>query len=195
MPLNNKDWPEAFGFTIAGDSPCYIISVEPGSHAHNAGLQPGDQLVELQNQNVTQLPANGIKSLAQQCPSIPPSIVVVSCVKTCDLVRDKNGRYGMTLIGGGPVYVEVVETQSPADKAGMKSGDMVLEINGLQIRHSDDAKIFVHGSSRLKMVIIPGAGHQSVRKLAQKFEQHAKERAVRAEGFFRKVGFYSLICL
>lgn len=187
MPLKNQDWPEAFGFVIGGDAPSYIISVLPSSHAHNAGLQPGDQLVELHNQNVTQLTAHAIKSLAKQCPSIPPAIVVVSCVKTCEFSRDKNGRYGMTLIGGGPVYVEVVEAQSPAARAGMKAGDMVLEINGLQIRHSDDAKIFVRGSQRLKMVIIPGAGHQSVRKLQEKFEHQAKERSVRAEGFFRKV--------
>lgn len=187
MPVNNKTWPKSFGFTIGGDAPTYILSVEPNSHAHAAGLQPGDQLVELNNQSILHLGAESIMTLARRCPEVPPSIVVVSCVKTCELYRDRNGHFGLTLIGGGPVYVEVVERGGPAMNCGLKAGDMVLEINGLPIKHSDDAKLFVRGAARLKMVIIPGAGHQSVKKIAQRFEAHAQDRKNKADGFFRKV--------
>ncbi|XP_030840675.1 delphilin isoform X2 [Strongylocentrotus purpuratus] len=187
MPVNNKTWPKSFGFTIGGDAPTYILSVEPNSHAHAAGLQPGDQLVELNNQSILHLGAESIMTLARRCPEVPPSIVVVSCVKTCELYRDRNGHFGLTLIGGGPVYVEVVERGGPAMNCGLKAGDMVLEINGLPIKHSDDAKLFVRGAARLKMVIIPGAGHQSVKKIAQRFEAHAQDRKNKADGFFRKL--------
>ncbi|XP_033122089.1 uncharacterized protein LOC117121094 isoform X3 [Anneissia japonica] len=188
MPVNNSNWPESFGFSIGGDAPSYITHVKKGSHAQLAGLQGGDQLVELHNHNVTQMSAEGIKALARQCPNVPPSIVVVSCVRQCDVVRDPDGRYGMTLIGGGPVYVEIVETNSPAHFAGLKTGDMVLEINGTLIKHSDDAKIFVSGGRKLNIKIIPGAGHQSVRQLALRFEgMMGVDRRTRTEGFFKKL--------
>lgn len=187
MPVNNRHWPEEFGFTIAGDAPAYIITVQQGSHAHSAGLQPGDQLVELNGINVTQRTAQDIQGIAKHCPTVPPSIVVVSCVKTVEILRDSKGRFGMTVIGAGPVYVEVTEPHGTAAQGGLRPGDMILEINGLPIRHSDDTKVFVRGSRRLRMLIIPGAGHQNVRKLAQKFEIQAKDRSTRAEQFFRKV--------
>ncbi|XP_038064634.1 delphilin-like isoform X2 [Patiria miniata] len=187
MPVNNRHWPEDFGFTIAGDAPAYIITVTPNSHAHSAGLQPGDQLVELNGTTVTQRGAQDIQAMARQCPTVPPSIVVVSCVKTVEIVRDPKGRFGMTVIGAGPVYVEVVQPHGAAARGGLRPGDMVLEINGLPIRHSDDTKVFVQGSNKLRMLIIPGAGHQNVRKLAQKFEVQARDRSTRAETFFRKL--------
>ncbi|XP_022095367.1 delphilin-like isoform X2 [Acanthaster planci] len=187
MPVNNRHWPEDFGFTIAGDAPAYIITVLPSSHAHTAGLQPGDQLVELNGTNVTQRTAQDIQAMARQCPTVPPSIVVVSCVKTVEIVRDSKGRFGMTVVGAGPVYVEVVQPHSAASRGGLRPGDMILEINGLPIRHSDDTKVFVQGSNKLRMLIIPGAGHQNVRKLAQKFEVQARDRSTRAETFFRKL--------
>nr|XP_054763799.1 delphilin-like [Lytechinus pictus] len=187
MPVNNKNWPKSFGFTIGGDAPTYILSVEPNSHAHAAGLQPGDQLVELNNHSILHLGADSIMTLARRCPEVPPSIVVVSCVKTCEIYRNRNGHFGLTLIGGGPVYVEVVEQGGPAMNCGLKAGDMVLEINGLPIKHSDDAKLFVRGAAKLKMVIIPGAGHHSVKKIAERFEAHAQDRKNKADGFFRKL--------
>lgn len=186
LPQDNRRWPESFGFTIGGDSPTYILTVEPESHAYSAGLQPGDQLVELQNENVAALSGDAVKALARQCSNVPPSIVVVSCVKTCELLQDKNGKFGMGLIGGGPVFIETVEKGGPAEMVGLSGGDMVLEMNGLPIKHCDDAKLF-SGSKKLKMLIIPGAGHTSVKKIAQRFEAKAQDRKLQAINFFRKV--------
>ncbi len=43
----NEDWPEAFGFSLSGGSPVVISEVEEGGSAQQAGLQPGDALIEL----------------------------------------------------------------------------------------------------------------------------------------------------
>jgi len=61
----SRDWPEAYGFTTtSGKGPCYVISVERGSSAHRAGICPGDQIVELDGRNVTEMSADAIRTLA-----------------------------------------------------------------------------------------------------------------------------------
>ena len=48
----NEGWPEAFGFSLVGDSPVMINEVEEGGSAQQAGLQVGDFLVELNGENI-----------------------------------------------------------------------------------------------------------------------------------------------
>uniref|UniRef100_A0A3P9IL74 PDZ domain-containing protein n=1 Tax=Oryzias latipes TaxID=8090 RepID=A0A3P9IL74_ORYLA len=55
MPTSNQGWPEEFGFQLGGSGPSYILSVEEGSSAHLAGLQAGDQVLEIEGQNVSTL--------------------------------------------------------------------------------------------------------------------------------------------
>uniref|UniRef100_A0A8B9GTL7 PDZ domain-containing protein n=1 Tax=Astyanax mexicanus TaxID=7994 RepID=A0A8B9GTL7_ASTMX len=52
---NKLGWPEEFGFKLGGDGPSYILSVVEGSSAYMAGLQPGDQVLEIDGQNVSSL--------------------------------------------------------------------------------------------------------------------------------------------
>ena len=99
-------------------------------------------------------------------------------------VVQSTGRTGGRLVFRMP---GLVAQSCNSASGGLRPGDMILEINGLPIRHSDDTKVFVQGSNKLRMLIIPGAGHQNVRKLAQKFEVQARDRSTRAEMFFRKV--------
>lgn len=50
----NAGWPEAFGFSVSGGAPVVIGAVEEGGSAQQAGLQPGDVIVELDGENVQQ---------------------------------------------------------------------------------------------------------------------------------------------
>ncbi|CAL8309708.1 unnamed protein product [Boreogadus saida] len=81
MPSSNQGWPEDFGFKMAGTGPTYILSVEEGSSAHLAGLQPGDQVLEVEGQNVSTLGAQAVAGIAQTQKNIPPSIGVVSRIQ------------------------------------------------------------------------------------------------------------------
>uniref|UniRef100_A0A8C8S0S1 Grid2 interacting protein n=1 Tax=Pelusios castaneus TaxID=367368 RepID=A0A8C8S0S1_9SAUR len=76
MPATNRGWPEEFGFKISGNGPCYILAVEEGSSAHVAGLQPGDQILEIEGQHVSSMNCETLISLARQCENVPPSIGV-----------------------------------------------------------------------------------------------------------------------
>ena len=45
-----------------------------------------------------------------------------------------NGSYGFSLSGNAPVFIRSVNTGGPAQLAGLKPGDRLLAINGLNIR-------------------------------------------------------------
>lgn len=51
-----------------------------GSSAYLAGLQPGDQVVDIEGQDVTNLSTPALIALAQTLKTVPPSIGVVSRV-------------------------------------------------------------------------------------------------------------------
>ena len=78
LPTNNQNWPEEFGFRLGGVGPSYILSVLEGSSAFLAGLQPGDQVVDIEGQDVTNLSTPALIALAQTLKTVPPSIGVVS---------------------------------------------------------------------------------------------------------------------
>lgn len=81
MPTSNQGWPEEFGFQLGGSGPSYILSVEEGSSAQLAGLQPGDQVLEIEGQNVSTLGTHAVIAIAQTQRNIPPSIGVVSRIQ------------------------------------------------------------------------------------------------------------------
>lgn len=52
-----------------------------GSSAYLAGLQPGDQVVDIEGQDVTNLSTPALVALAQTLKTVPPSIGVVSRIE------------------------------------------------------------------------------------------------------------------
>nr|XP_047922456.1 delphilin [Anser cygnoides] len=85
MPATNQGWPEAFGFSIGGRGPCYVLWVEEGSSAAAAGLRPGDEVLELEGQPVASLGRPALLALARRCVAVPPSIGVLSRLQRADL--------------------------------------------------------------------------------------------------------------
>lgn len=81
MPSSNQGWPEDFGFQLGGHGPSYILSVEEGSSAHLAGLQAGDQVLEIEGNNVSTLGPQAVIAIAQTQKNVPPSIGVVSRIQ------------------------------------------------------------------------------------------------------------------
>ena len=44
--------------------------------------------------------------------------------------------FGLTLRGDCPVYVRSVDFDSPAHELGLRSGDLLLEVNGMHVPHT-----------------------------------------------------------
>ncbi|XP_068100398.1 delphilin isoform X2 [Hyperolius riggenbachi] len=146
MPVTNEGWPEAFGFGLGGTGPCYILCVDPGSSAHVAGLQPGDQILEVEGRPVSSLNCESLIQLARQCQNAPPSIGVISRVQNVEVTRKAQEEIGFTLTGGRPLVVDSVVPGSPASYAGVKAGDYLLEINGVLVTDLSEATQLIKSS-------------------------------------------------
>ena len=136
----NENWPEAFGFTIGGKAPVVILSVGENSVAQRAGLQPGDQILEVNGENVQGLSKEEITLLAKRSRTVPPALAVISRIRTFDL-RRRRGRFGFAVCGRGPVFIADVEPNSPAQNVGIRRGDLVLRINGINLRHMNEREV------------------------------------------------------
>ncbi|XP_029312099.1 LOW QUALITY PROTEIN: delphilin-like [Cottoperca gobio] len=146
MPSSNQGWPEEFGFQLGGNGPSYILSVEEGSSAHLAGLQAGDQVLEIEGHNVSTLGPQALVAIAQTQKNIPPSIGVVSRIQQMDIIPGPDGRFGFTIVGDCPLLVEDCSPCSPAGRAGLRAGDYVMEVNGIPVRQHETAAALIKAS-------------------------------------------------
>ena len=71
-------WPESYGFTIYGNGPSFVVSVQANSIAHEADIRAGDQLVEFDSHDVSRMSSDAIKILAKSSSSVSPSLSIVS---------------------------------------------------------------------------------------------------------------------
>lgn len=155
----NENWPEAFGFTVGGKAPVVILSVEENSVAQRAGLQPGDQILEVNGENVQGLSKEEITLLAKRSRTVPPALAVISRIRTFDL-RRRRGRFGFAVRGQGPVFIAEIEANSPAQNVGIRPGDLVLRINGVNLRHMNEHEVGQMIDScgpTISLVLIAGA--------------------------------------
>ncbi|XP_065806060.1 LOW QUALITY PROTEIN: delphilin [Labrus bergylta] len=146
MPSSNQGWPEEFGFQLGGSGPSYILSVEEGSSANLAGLQAGDQVLEIEGHNVSTLGPQAVMAIAQTQKNIPPSIGVVSRIQQMDIIPGPDGRFGFTIVGDCPLLVEDCSPCSPAGRAGLRAGDYVMEVNGIPVRQHETAAALIKAS-------------------------------------------------
>ena len=120
----NDLWPESFGFSLVGEGPCYVISVQRGGVAHSAGIVPGDQVIELDGHNVSDMSAEAIRTLARHSRTVPPTVGVVSRLQYVELIGHRRWGYGLTLQGTKPTRVESVDPPGPAYLAGIREGTL-----------------------------------------------------------------------
>lgn len=114
-----------------------ISSIDEGGSAQQAGLQQGDVLVEVDGENVQHCSVREVLERARRSEKVPPSLLVVSRVRTFEIPRSRStGGFGITLRGDSPVYIRSVDFDSPARSAGVRSGDLLLEVNCSDVRYS-----------------------------------------------------------
>ncbi|KAJ3601727.1 hypothetical protein NHX12_032694 [Muraenolepis orangiensis] len=194
LPTNNQNWPEEFGFRLGGVGPSYILSVLEGSSAFLAGLQPGDQVVDIEGQDVTNLSTPALVALAQTLKTVPPSIGVVSRLEQIDISPGPDGRFGFTIVGDSPLMVEDCVAGGPGGRAGLKVGDYVMEVNGIPVKQHETAAAMIKAAQGrplrvgvLSMARRPKRLSSSMRVLSQSGDSVRDSRAHKAIEFNKKV--------
>src|SRR2546427_6583783 len=113
--------------------------VEPGSPAEKAGLKPGDQIASLDGKEKPdwQAAQNDFR------PGLGRSLPIVveregRRIETT-VTPERRGREEAGYVGMLPVIrtvVRAVQPNSPAMAAGLKSGDEIIQVNGIDLRNS-----------------------------------------------------------
>ena len=188
MVRDNSGWPEAFGFSIAGNSPVVIVSVKENSVARRSGLQCGDQILEVNGDNVEALTKEQLISVARRSSRIPPSLSVISRIRTFQITRQRGSGFGFVVCGSGPVYVQRVMKNSPAANVGIYPGDMLLEVNGRHVKKSNKAeveKLIDNSGYSIQLKLIAGAS--AIQRRDERLWKNEHSKQLKAKDFFKQV--------
>ncbi|XP_051632799.1 delphilin-like [Manacus candei] len=189
MPATNQGWPESFGFQIGGCGPCYILRVQEGSAAARAGLRPGDEVLEIEGQPVSELGCEALLALARRCGNVPPSIGVVSRLQRASLPPGPRGCFGFELASGSPPRVATVSPESPAAACGIEPGDYVLEVDGMPAMLPEAAAALAGscGGRALRLGLLRPQRGAATGDPAGSGDALRRDRRQKAQEFSRKV--------
>jgi S1-C subfamily serine protease len=135
-----------FGAQVAlGSQPLAVSSVQPGSPADKAGLRVGEQILQVNgktphsiiefNQLVSNTKAHDVSFVAQQ--NGKRADLNVKLVPFDEMIREKTGlvlaktnSVESSSFAGQGMFIEQVELDSPAARAGLRPGILVAGIDG-----------------------------------------------------------------
>src|SRR5688572_4533508 len=124
-----------------------IGEVEKGSVAEKAGLQAGDKVVSVDNKPVTKFFGMGSsviwRVVRSEGATIPIQVQRGDKVLSFEVapVREKTKPWQRKSLRQIPIdsartpIVNIVATNSPAHRAGLKRGDEIVEVNGVKLLH------------------------------------------------------------
>lgn len=170
-----------------------ISRVEEGGSAQQAGLQQGDVLAEVDGENVQHWSVGEVLERARRSEKVPPGLLVVSRVRTFEIPRSRSsGGFGITLRGDSPVYIRSVDFDSPARAAGVRSGDLLLEVNENDVRYSsklEALELLKQTRQVLQLRVVAGGlhTHTLTSSTPETWEEDELQQQRRAQMFHDKV--------
>jgi serine protease Do len=148
-----------------------VRAVEPASPAERAGIRPGDQIVSVDGTAIDSRESFET-ALSTRGPGKPMKIVlrrdggdrtitVTGQAPPGDYgVRVLREQLGMTVRPArGGLRISIVEPRGAAAQAGLQNGDLLLALNGSQVRDAEDVnKVLGRDQDRTTLVMAVGRG-------------------------------------
>jgi regulator of sigma E protease len=134
------------------DEPPVVGAVREGSPAEESGIRPGDLILSVSDRDVGTWESFFVQVGTRASREIPISLLRDGQVMTVHVTPEARGRFEVGEIGVLPdmnPVVTQVEPGSPADRAGFRSGDVVLAINDERISFREQLveTIQAHGNA------------------------------------------------
>jgi regulator of sigma E protease len=152
-----------------------ISSVAAGGAADRAGLKEGDRIVAFNGaENPTWERIRGDALLSPDRP-LPLSVDRNGQIVNLTITPRKQVENGESIgeldfnpdFGELPAIVGPVEPKSPAEEAGMKTGDRILSINGTRVRNKEQVTQFIQDHKKEPIHLVVARNGQRVELTAQ----------------------------
>ncbi len=143
--------------------PAVVGSVEPGSAAEKAGIKPGDEIVGVSGKTVDTWEHLDMQVLPRAGQEVPVTVRRAGQELTIRVTPDSRTEFKVGDLGVIPVLhpqIQSVNPGEPADKAGIKAGDVVLAVDGQPVRQPElMKKIKSSANVPIKLTIQRGGEH------------------------------------
>jgi regulator of sigma E protease len=154
------------------DAPACADYVVSDSDAARSGLEVGDCIVNIGSEPVTSWQEGNIALISAAGETIEFIVERSGELVELSMQPENNGLDGLMSLGLQPLEQPVIgglRSGDPADEAGMKTGDRVVEISGTRIVTWFDMKREIQsGQGRLETFVIDREGEKLELKIAPK---------------------------
>jgi len=162
---------DGYGFALNfGKEGAYIETVEEGSPAEHAGLKVNDVITHVNKKSIKGMEEDPIYDYVLEKEDCVEFVVLIPeetpLPRMCHIRRNQSG-FGFNIVpiaAGLGAQMIAVEPDSVAHKAGIKVGDIVLEVNGRKCQHIQ-YKSIIDGikmsGPQVKLVVISQAPKQN----------------------------------
>lgn len=128
-----------------------VRRVERGGPADRAGLRDGDRVLEVNGEDISKMRHEDVVEMIKMSGNEIHFRVID---ERSDDIKMKNKPYLFRIVKGKGGYgfylwqdtdghfVEDITISSPADRAGLRSGDRIIEINGINIENENHEDVF-----------------------------------------------------
>ena len=142
---------------IIGYDPCVVYNVSDNSPAYEAGLRPGDHIVDINGTNVVFYGDYSIYTMFYEGEEINLTVKrdnekeVISF--TPEYVKEDRYLMGIYMNTDTPVITQI-NKDYPAEESGIKVGDVIQSINGIETDTSDEVTEVVQSLEGKEMELV-----------------------------------------